>query len=88
MTRKILFNGVHYNDGNRLTYDKNGCLTSDKDKEISSIQYNSLNLPTYMKLSIASAHVSYKYDSKGNKLGQSKQVNHGDSNFALDIDYQ
>ena len=47
MTRKILFNGVRYNDGNLLTYDKNGCLTSDKDKEISSIQYNSLNLPTH-----------------------------------------
>jgi RHS repeat-associated protein len=64
--------GVRYNGGNLLTYDENGCLTKDMDKNISSIQYNSLNLPTYMKLSIASAHVSYKYDSKGNKLQETR----------------
>lgn len=68
-----LVNGVRYNGGNLLTYDKNGCLTSDKDKEISSIQYNSLNLPTYMKIG-KKGSARYLYDSKGNKIEEQRKV--------------
>ena len=67
-----LFHGVRYSGGNLLTYDENGCLTKDMDKNISSIQYNSLNLPTNMRLSIASARISYIYDSRGNKLQETR----------------
>ena len=42
------------------------------DKNISSIQYNSLNLPTYMRLSTASASIRYQYDSEGNKLQETR----------------
>lgn len=66
------YEGVQYHGGNLLTYDENGCLTADLDKNISSIQYNSLNLPTYMRLSTASASIRYQYDSKGNKLQETR----------------
>ena len=68
-----LVHGVRYSGGNLLTYDKNGCLTSDKDKDISPIQYNSLNLPTSMKIG-KKVTVTYQYDSKGNKLEELRKV--------------
>lgn len=46
---------------------------SDKDKEISSIQYNSLNLPTYMKIG-KKGSARYLYDSKGNKIEEQRKV--------------
>ena len=36
--------GANY--GNDYTYDANGNMTSDKNKQINSIEYNHLNLPT------------------------------------------
>ena len=66
------YEGVRYHGGSLLTYDENGCLTADLDKNISSIQYNSLNLPTYMRLSTASASIRYQYDSEGNKLQETR----------------
>ena len=47
--------------------------SKDMDKEISSIQYNSLNLPTYMKIG-KKGSARYLYDSKGNKIEEQRKV--------------
>ncbi|MHA4810404.1 DUF6443 domain-containing protein [Flavitalea flava] len=49
------------------TYDNDGNLTADKNKDISSIVYNYLNLPTqvYMK---GKGYIQYTYDNTGTKL--------------------
>ena len=43
-------NGFEFKDAvkqaNEYTYDKNGNLTKDLNKNVTSIQYNSLNLPS------------------------------------------
>ena len=55
---------------NEYTYDKNGNLTKDLNKKISSIQYNLLNLPasiTYSTPNIVKS-ATYVYDATGKKL--------------------
>ena len=61
----------HYRDrtdeDEERTYDANGKLISDSDANISSIQYNSLNLPTVIAFTDGST-TSYQYDALGRKL--------------------
>ncbi|MFV0191016.1 RHS repeat-associated core domain-containing protein [Empedobacter falsenii] len=60
-----------FNDGNKTgddyTYDTNGNLTVDKNKGITKISYNFLNLPTEV-LWNASKKINYTYDASGVKL--------------------
>ena len=60
-----------FNDGNKTgddyTYDTNGNLTVDKNKGITKISYNYLNLPTEV-LWNASKKINYTYDASGVKL--------------------
>lgn len=58
-------NGV--SQSNEYTYDKNGNLTKDLNKNISSIQYNLLNLPTSITYSSGKS-ATYIYDATGRKL--------------------
>ncbi|WP_163409893.1 DUF6443 domain-containing protein [Flavobacterium ajazii] len=64
-------------DGNKLgndyQYDANGNLLLDKNKGITDIVYNYLNLPT--KVTLATGTIDYVYDATGVK--QSKKVNPG-----------
>ncbi|MGL5234450.1 MAG: RHS repeat-associated core domain-containing protein, partial [Empedobacter falsenii] len=60
-----------FNDGNKVgndyAYDVNGNLTVDKNKGITKISYNYLNLPTEV-LWNASKKINYTYDASGVKL--------------------
>jgi RHS repeat-associated protein len=49
------------------SYDVNGNLTTDKNKDISSITYNHLNLP-YLITVNGKGTIQYTYDAAGNKL--------------------
>jgi len=49
------------------SYDVNGNLTTDKNKDISSITYNHLNLP-YLVTVNGKGTIRYTYDATGNKL--------------------
>ncbi|HAS42422.1 MAG TPA: hypothetical protein DCS93_18230 [Microscillaceae bacterium] len=48
-------------------YDVNGNMIQDKNKEITTIQYNHLNLPTVISFS-GSRRIEYTYDAAGIKL--------------------
>jgi len=65
------YNVFNFKDGasqeNEYTYDKNGNMTKDLNKNISSIQYNSLNLPANIS-SDNRIIVSYTYNASGEKL--------------------
>ena len=52
---------------NEYTYDNNGNLTQDSNKNISSIAYNCLNLPSKVTFSDGSTIV-YSYAADGTKL--------------------
>ena len=58
-------NGV--SQSGEYTYDKNGNLTKDLNKNISSIQYNLLNLPSSITYSSGKS-AAYIYDATGRKL--------------------
>ena len=77
----LSFNGsidyVHQN--NEYTYDKNGNMTQDLNKRISSIQYNLLNLPQNITYSTGST-IAYTYDASGKKL----HVAYGSPNSTTD----
>lgn len=60
--------------GATYTYDANGNLISDGNKNISSIEYNFLNLPQTITVS-GKGSISYVYDAAGNKL--QKQTTEG-----------
>jgi RHS repeat-associated protein len=49
------------------TYDANGNLTVDKNKDISLIHYNFLNLPDSIGVT-GKGNIKYTYDATGNKL--------------------
>ncbi|MEI9920683.1 MAG: hypothetical protein WDO14_18110 [Bacteroidota bacterium] len=51
------------------TYDVNGNMKSDKNKSITLIDYNHLNLPSYVKKSTGE-YLTYTYDAAGRKLAQ------------------
>lgn len=55
------------------TYDTNGNLLSDANKQISSIEYNHLNMPTKITVTGANAGVlDYNYSADGTKLQKIK----------------
>lgn len=51
------------------SYDGNGNLSTDKNKDISYIHYNYLNLPDSLVVS-ARGYITYTYDASGNKLSK------------------
>ena len=59
------------NAGNDYGRDANGNMIFDKNKKITNIKYNHLNLPT--RVTINGKNIDYKYDAAGTKL--SKTVN-------------
>ena len=71
---KVVDNGRHfvgfqYNSGAAVdyTYDANGNMTSDANKDITLIEYNHLDLPT--KITFANGdNIIYLYDAMGTKL--------------------
>ncbi len=60
-------------DGNRTgddyTYDANGSMIADKNKNISAITYNYLNLPAKV-VKTTGDYITYTYDATGRKLRQ------------------
>lgn len=52
------------------TYDVNGNLTQDQNKDILSITYNILNLPQTITLKSGKGTINYLYDATGNKLSK------------------
>jgi RHS repeat-associated protein len=57
--------GTNSNDD--YDYDVNGNMTTDNNKNISSIQYNHLNLPQTITVTNKGT-ITYTYDAAGNKL--------------------
>src|SRR5690606_71137 len=59
-----------FNDGNTTgadyTYDTFGNLKTDKNKGITNIVYNHLNLP--VEITLAAGKINYTYDATGNKV--------------------
>ncbi len=53
--------------GNDYAYDNNGNLVQDKNKDITSISYNHLNLPYELTVT-GKGTIKYIYDAVGNKL--------------------
>ncbi len=63
--------GIYNNGDDDFDYDANGNMVIDKNKKISSIEYNHLNLPTRIIFddpSTYSSAIDYKYDALGTKL--------------------
>lgn len=57
------------------TYDANGNLTIDRNRDIGTIQYNHLNLPVYITMfplagqwDGVTGNITYTYDANGNRL--------------------
>lgn len=64
--------------GEEFTYDRSGNLTYDHNKQISSITYNHLNLPTIIEFTRPNAtvdRIEYTYDATGVKLRTVVKVN-------------
>ena len=53
--------------GDEYSYDANGNMILDLNKEISSISYNHLNLPEVVRFE-SGKYVKYQYDAAGIKL--------------------
>ena len=64
-------NGFEFKDAvkqaNEYAYDKNGNLTKDLNRNITSIQYNCLNLPSKVTFKDGST-ITYLYAADGTKL--------------------
>jgi RHS repeat-associated protein len=73
---------IGFIDGNTsgadYSYDANGNLTADKNKKISTIQYNYLNLQEFIKF-IDNSSIRYIYDASGVKLRKVAKQANGDS---------
>ncbi|MDC6384607.1 DUF6443 domain-containing protein [Muricauda sp. SK9] len=67
-------------------YDQNGNLTRDDNKDITSISYNHLNLPT--NIAMGSGTISYVYDATGNKLQKTVSVGSTVTAYAGNYVYQ
>ena len=71
VTTSAYNNGFEFKDGAKVTteytYDTNGNLTKDLNKNIISIQYNMLNLPSIVSFSDGST-ITYTYGADGMKL--------------------
>ena len=64
-------------------YDKNGNMVKDLNKGILQITYNSLNLPTSLKMEDGKS-ISYVYDAQGKKLQASYVTTMPSSSMTLD----
>ena len=64
-------------------YDKNGNMVKDLNKGILQITYNSLNLPTSLKIEDGKS-ISYVYDAQGKKLQASYVTTMPSSSMTLD----
>ena len=62
------------NAANEYTYDNNGNLTKDSNKNISTIAYNSLNLPSKVTFTDGST-ITYSYAADGTKLRTVHTIN-------------
>lgn len=62
------------NNDNDYSYDDNGSMITDKNKNISIISYNQLNLPETIHVT-GKGTIEYVYDASGNKL--QKKVTEG-----------
>ena len=71
MLQAFLYSGYRYvdkaNTDTEFSYDANGNMTRFADKRITSVSYNLLNLPEEISMPDDN-HVSYQYDTEGNKL--------------------
>ncbi|WP_288910166.1 RHS repeat-associated core domain-containing protein [uncultured Bacteroides sp.] len=71
VTSSAYNNGFEFKDAvklaNEYAYDANGNLTKDLNKNISNIQYNSLNLPSKVTFTDGST-IEYTYAADGTKL--------------------
>ena len=65
---------------NEYTYDKNGNMTKDLNKNISSIQYNSLNLPSKVSFSNGK-YMDYVYSATGEKRSVTYNVISSGGNY-------
>jgi RHS repeat-associated protein len=67
-----------FRDGNRsdddYSYDANGNLIEDRNKNISQIQYNHLNLPQLIQVD-GRGTIGYVYDAMGTKLSKTVSEN-------------
>src|SRR5260221_6431824 len=70
--------------GTDYTYDANGNMTADKNKMITAITYNHLNLPNQVTKS-SGDFIKYVYDASGRKLSQ--QVYKPSSVLKKEADY-
>lgn len=71
--------------GRQYAYDKNGNMTKDLNRKVSSIQYNLLNLPTKMYID---DHIIYhNYDLSGRKLQAVYLSKMPDIGVDIDIDW-
>ena len=70
-TNSVYGNGTEFKDGSNqtteYTYDKNGNLTKDLNKDISKIGYNLLNLPDEVTFANGNS-IRYEYAADGTKL--------------------
>ena len=62
------------NTNNEYTYDQNGNLTKDLNKNITNIQYNLLNLPSVVTFNDGST-IRYMYSADGTKLRTTHVIN-------------
>ncbi|MCV6629883.1 MAG: TIGR02269 family lipoprotein [Flavobacteriaceae bacterium] len=61
------------NTGNDFSFDANGNQTQDLNKDVTSVEYNHLNMPTKITVTGANAGVlDYKYSANGTKLRKIK----------------
>ena len=71
-------NAAGFNNGasaaNEYTYDNNGNLTKDSNKNISTIAYNCLNLPSKVTFTDGST-ITYSYAADGTKLRTVHTIN-------------
>jgi RHS repeat-associated protein len=72
------YNTSGFNDGNTVgddyDYDTNGNMTVDRNKNITNITYNHLNLPTKITFG-TTGNIVYIYNAVGQKLGKLVTVN-------------
>lgn len=89
--KKVLDNGndiYGFKDGvnfsTEYAYDVNGNMISDLNKGIMSIEYNHLNLPTFIEINSAPDEIEYVYDATGTKL---RKIVNIDGNSSVTTDY-
>lgn len=79
-----------FKDGTNLyddyEYNGNGSLTLDRNKGISNITYNHLNLPTEVKV-LGKGKITYTYDASGNKLAKTTIDSTGSSVKTIETIY-